>query len=456
MIAADVSSAVAAPSTDAVPMVPDPLVSLANAAASKVTTEPATTPATEAAPATPVETQPATETAATTEPATTIPETGDDGEFDSVAEVGMPMEMASVTRGQEIWANHKFVKALAAPPEIDPSTGLRTGGIGHEPTIDDIREYHQAKLNLDRFIGDLQSPDPTALVENLFQTDAAAASRLAVTLPRFLANCDPVAYEQMATGVAENFVAAIVDHARAMQDPKAREAWKFVANGLKFYLSDGKQQLPSDVLERPAQDPLATREQELAQREQEVNRFHQQQHQQNVQQFHNTLVNVTNNALAAEIAAQIAPVKAAVSEQAFHGIVQGILTEVQEAVKMNPTAWQAIQSEMRLANQSVGNPAAWQASINKIVGRYVQFAKPAILQKRGPVVKGYTKQVVQQAQQAPRPAASTQRPLPGGSPPAASQQAGNQPATAPASRFRQSNAEKIMNEMLSDLGAPVN
>lgn len=429
---------VAAEPATSVPVIPDAAETLAAAAIARAmgteVVEPAVEPAVETAPAE-VPAPAATEADATALPEITL----DDDDFDSMPDPSMPSVFdLNTPRGQRIYAAHKFVKQLAAPPE--------QGGIGHEPTVDDIRQYHAAHLNFERFMGDLGG-DPKILAHNLYETDPNAVIGLATTLPDFIAERNPQAYEVLAKGVGERWINSIVDSARGMQDQKARDAWLYVAEGLKYHLSEGRERLDPNVMNQPAADPLAAREQQLRARETEIDRFNRQQHEQQIGGFHQTLIADTTTALTAEIEKQLAPVKGKLPEAFYQGTIRDILTKVQNAVRGNTTAWNSIQVEMRKAGRVIGNPASEQAQRAAIVNRYVQFARPAISVERAEALKGFKVKVAVSAADAAKaaPAPAAGRPLPGGSPAGTAAKQNSNVTTTPAAGM--SNTESILRQI---------
>lgn len=376
------------------------------------------------------------------------PDDLDDPSLPTVIDITKP-------RGQRIYAAYKAMTSLAAPPD--------QGGIGHVPAPEQVRDYFISHNEMQRLLGDFTDPSPDQFITGLSRTDPGALARLAIALPQFVQHTDPTAYEHLATPVISNAIEALVEHARVAQDQAAKDYWFGIANGLKFYLSDGKAQLDKTVLDKPA-DPLAGERTELERLRSENARRQQQDYSLAAQQFTQALGHDTHTAILSTIEQTLVNVKPRLDAKVYQDLVKSIYSEAQASVVTNPFAQTSINNARRqsLAAGAVMNRDHWGAHVKKITGTYMQFAKPVIAQAARTRLSAYTKGAVAQSQSQQSTAAAKPIPRPAiapGAPAGASQRAGqsqtsnfrppnsNQPGTKTGSgdqRYSQTNAESTL------------
>lgn len=312
------------------------------------------------------------------------PDDLDDPTLPTILDISKP-------RGQRIYAAYKAMRQLADAPD--------QGGIGHVPTPDEIRSYFDSHIEIQRLINDFVDPNPDNFVQNLARTDSNALTRLAVALPRYVQQNNVQAYEHLATPIISNAIDAIINHSRTSDNEDFKQYWFGIANGLKYYLTDGKEQLDPKVLTQPI-DTHAGERSELEQLRAERSQRQAQEFRSAAQEFRQTLSNDTHQSLVQTIEHTLANVKPKLSAKVYQDLVSSIYNEAKNSIITNRYAQAAIGNAQRNAGSAIGNRDHWQAHIQKITGTYMQFAKPAIAAAAKARMAEYTKTAVAAAQSA--------------------------------------------------------
>jgi hypothetical protein len=303
-------------------------------------------------------------------------------------------------RGQRIYAAYKAMSQLASPPE--------QGGIGHVPTPEQVSKYFTAHLEIHRLLNDYSDPNPQVFISGLEKTDPAALDRLAVALPQHIQRANPQAYEQLAVPVLENAIGALIDHARVAGNQADKDHWFNVANSLKFYLSDGKEQLDRTVLDKPIDQDSGIRSDYERLKSAESQR-QAQDYRQAAQEFTQTLGKDTHTALLASIEGALVNVKPSIPAKVYSDLVNSVFNEVKNSVITDRLAQTSISNAKRNAQLAgaIQNRGHWDAHVKSITGTYMQFAQPRIAAAARARMAAYTKTAVAQSQ-AQQPVVSQQ------------------------------------------------
>ncbi len=181
-------------------------------------------------------------------------------------------------RGRRMVQALKTQQALEAPPE--------DGGIGHVPTIEQIRDYHQAHVDLQTMVHEFEA-NPLSWTLNFFGKDIgsgqprAGAAEVLGNLPAVLAQHAPEMLGALVNPILSRYNTRLLNdlYQRAVSVPEGqgldartgiddRTRSMDVARILEFYLTG--QTRPAPAATGPAAaDPLAPERQRL-QREQEA------------------------------------------------------------------------------------------------------------------------------------------------------------------------------------------
>ncbi|HXC05797.1 MAG TPA: hypothetical protein VNZ86_13640 [Bacteroidia bacterium] len=277
-------------------------------------------------------------------------------------------------RGREIYQNHKIITELAKP--------IEQGGIGHVPTVAQMRDYHAAYR--DRVVMDhhLNSGDPkgaqTFIQFAMGQNRGQAAEILAANIAPTLASSNPDAYVAASMPFMTNYETALWDRWKTTPaGPDKEDLWRtaqMVHRDLTGnWMSEGDLGVAPQGGNQP--DPLAGERQQLEEQRQQI----QQERQQNVtafnQRWDNGIATSTTNSLLSEVDKALAPLKSMHSKapRMYEAARKDYYDSIVRAVQSNKHAWDMFQVKISQARR-LGTPQAAQ----QVVGEYMQMAIPAI------------------------------------------------------------------------------
>jgi len=160
-------------------------------------------------------------------------------------------------RLQQAWDAYKFAVQLAKSPE--------EGGIGHEPTIEDIRQYHDDHVTITEMITDFET-NPAKFMTGMTRVNPLAMAQMVESIPDIIDNVASAApeiqaaYSKLSNKIANNLVEDLLDKARAYAEsnPEAKKWYFLTARNLKYFLSDGTVKLDDGAMKASAPvDPFA-------------------------------------------------------------------------------------------------------------------------------------------------------------------------------------------------------
>lgn len=327
------------------------------------------------------------------------PELADQEEIDPYADLDESGDQTAIEaflktpRGREVYANHKLVEQLAKP--------TTQGGIGHVPSVQQVKQYFKAHRDAVAMGTDFTSGDP-ARVANFFAhwfgadqngqfrpSSMAALQHLEPTLARI----GPEAYERVAAPVLERYQKALVADWRAEnKDPELKRALLVAAHVLHNRLNDewleaGKEDaawgggatMPTTASPgRPGRAELDAEWQQLNQAKQASQRQLQNQWDAKLDQSETAT-------LSSEIDKALKPLADMRSKtpEMYEALKERMAKQIRTAVQADPELWNLYQAKVELARRT-GNPAA----IEGVMKEYLGLAGPVIREKRGPFLKG--------------------------------------------------------------------
>lgn len=359
--------------------------------------------------------EPAETTTAPPESEPPAPETGEQAEVPADAAAATPepenpyeqnpdedfapqtlKEILTTPDGRRMYANHKLVKELAKPFE--------QGGIGHVPTIEEVRNYAGAYRDQVMMDHDLSSGNPQQaerLIAHLFspqrgegaQVVAAQIGRTLAKLANELQSSNPAqaqAYQQAYVAAANPFLEtynnALWDRwtempggAPGSEAQRHKEALGYAAQVLEFDLT-GKYRDPTgkpagQAQANPQDDPLAAERANIQAREQRLTQYEQRTQQVEAQRISQGINARIDNELTVELDKALAPLKALYEktpkryERDRRDFNQAVVKEIPK----NQHAWDILQTHYADAVRS-RNPEA----IDALVKEYVKLAVPHI------------------------------------------------------------------------------
>lgn len=280
-----------------------------------------------------------------------------------------PAELAT-TKGKEIWADHKFVRALEAP--------IEQGGLGYRPTLDQITAMAKDSQALNNLTLDLQSPEKTAnisAINHLLRIAPDAFLDLARNLP-------PAMKDAARQRIVGDEVQALLEVARKFPETdetnkKYRQYWFQVANGLHYSLTGG-QSLDPKVLYQTPTPPISEAER-LQQREQELTNREQAIKRQRFDDWRGAILTRRDKSIRDMVELVVKPVKASPAVKAL--AVDAIVARTLEQLRNQTGLMDQVTMRLRRAETSVDNPDALTGFADQIVDLYIRGASPIIRQQ---------------------------------------------------------------------------
>lgn len=325
---------------------------------------------------------------AATIPPTVTPTTPTQDEVANLARVlsegGLPKEVETAflktNRGKSMLALFKAERVLRDLPQTDPVTGENTGGIGFMPTPDQIKEYHRAHSDIQAMENEFHM-NPSSFLNNWFAPDSQGQfregteqvlSQIPAVIDQIYARSEQTgdqALKQRAIGMyasvfnpmARSYIDGLYQKALAI--PETTDDQKQYKNGLLNAARQiewdlfGKYKPDGELTPGPAPDPLAAREQAIAEREQRLLAWQQKgmtEHQKATEQ---QIFGTIDSNLTRDIEKALATVKDALPPRAYRAAVSDFKREVQEAARRDQAGFRAFNFSLSRARSSRGADA---------------------------------------------------------------------------------------------------
>lgn len=280
-------------------------------------------------------------------------------------------------RGKEIYQSHKAMREFAKP--------LEQGGIGHVPSVEQVRDYYGAYRDRVMMDHDLTSGDvkgAAQFINHLFGPQAdgklrpnidVAAAQIAPTL----ANSSPEAYAMAAEPFINNYNTRLWDRFNEAKDPALKNALYYAAQLVQKDLT-GKYRSEAELgTQQPqqVQDPLATERAQLAAERQQIANARQQDAQAYTQQWERSVNSQIHEALNAEMDLGLAPVKAMFkdSPEAYEALKDRFRNIVRQGVPSDSYKYDLFQTDYQGARS-----AGTRDRADNLVQHYMQMAKREI------------------------------------------------------------------------------
>lgn len=293
----------------------------------------------------------------------------------------------------QVYPSHKFVQALKQP--------IEKGGIGHQPSVEDVRLYYDSYADRVSMESDFSSDDPNSaaqFVNRWFGADQTGSFRdnylkVASVLPAALARANPQAYKAMSVPVLSGYREGLWQRAEYEQNPEIRSALLAAAQILEHDITGKYRPLDDNGKAiQPTPDPERVR---LEADRRAFNEEKSQATQQRVQQWQNSLASRIHSQIGDKIDEALAPLKS-VHDKApriYNSAKSDFLTEVQNAVKKD-AQWSVYEA---MVNQASRTQTA--ESADAVQGFYLEMASRAISNLRRNFLKEAGVAVVRQSEQ---------------------------------------------------------
>ncbi len=256
-------------------------------------------------------------------------------------------------RGRQIYQSHKTLREFQKPVE--------QGGIGHVPTVEQVRDYYGSYRDRVLMDHDLASSNPQQaerMLQFLFDPQRGAgpqtvASQLAPTL----AKLNPETYAAAAQPFITNYAGALYQRyqeARESGDEKLRSALWYAANIANYDMTgEWLKDAPPSVNGTGGQpDPLAERKAALDAQEAEIQQQRQQQSQQQEQQWRQNVTAKIGTAVMSEIDKALAPLKKSAAPRIYEALRREFHDKVVgQAPTMDRHAWDLYNVKVQQARR---------------------------------------------------------------------------------------------------------
>lgn len=281
----------------------------------------------------------------------------------------------ATSRGKQIWADHKLLRALEAPPE--------EGGIGYRPTLEQIRGMAEDAKAHNTLILDLQSQTPTHNIHAinwLLRTAPKAFLDLAANLP-------PDMLKLAREKVLADEIQGLLEIARRYPDAddtrKHRTYWFQVANGLHYAMTGGQALDPQVLLQAPK--PPESEAERLARRERAVAEREQAQARTKFEAWKAQAKTRREGAIRELVERVVQPVKA--SQEVKSLAVDAIVARTLDKLMGQTSLMDQVTILIRRAEASLDNDDALQGFGNQLTDLYVRGSQPIIRQEVAATLK---------------------------------------------------------------------
>jgi hypothetical protein len=271
-------------------------------------------------------------------------------------------------RGRQIYASHKTLREYQKP--------LEQGGIGHVPTVEQLRNYYSTYRDRVMMDNDLTSANPQQaerLLSYLFNPERGpGAQTVASQLASTLAKLNPETYATAAQPFITNYAGALHDRykeARDSGDEKLRNALWFAANVAHYDMTGEwlKEGAPAQNGQQP--DPLAEERQRLAQERSEIERMRSETYQRQDQGWRQQTSAKIGAAVMGEIDKALGPLKATSAPMIYQALKQTFHDKVLAGAQRDSHAWDLYQVKVQQARSdpSVDLPAEYLRLITPVI-----------------------------------------------------------------------------------------
>ncbi len=283
-------------------------------------------------------------------------------------------------RGRQIYQSFKAMREFAKP--------IDQGGIGHAPTVEQLRDYYSTYTDRVMMDHDLSSQNPQQadrLVNFLFDPKRGPGTNVvAQQIAPSLAKLSPETYAAAAQPFIQNYAGALYERyqqAKESGDDKLRGALWFAANIANYdmtgkWLNEAPPNGNGNGNGQPANgqaDPLSARQAELDRRQAELDQQAQQVYQRQNAEWQSTVNRQIGSAVTSEIDKALAPLKASSTERNYKMYARDFHELVTKSANRDP---QAYKLYMVKVDQARRDP-----NVN-LAAEYVKLIQPVIKAER--------------------------------------------------------------------------
>jgi len=294
------------------------------------------------------------------------------------------------SRGKQIWDGYTFVKSLAEAPKEDGS-----GGIGHIPTVDDIKSYHSDHITLGLLIDDFES-NPAAMIAGLSSVNPEATVQMIEGLPQILDQLSQTnpqiakAYDGLYAKVVDDLVNGILAQYRNAEDADTKRWYFATARNIKYFVTNGQKQLTeAEAMGRkPEADPYAE-ERARIEADKKALRDQATAREQNIWKgFRGATFKELDKVMTSacnwpeELKAQLG--------KAAEPTLREAENRIYEAVKSSPSAQQEISLLFKRAQRAIATGGNLETYKAQIIKTYMKYAAPVAARVRAETLKDFS------------------------------------------------------------------
>lgn len=291
--------------------------------------------------------------------------------------------------GKRMYQGYKFTKELSKP--------TTDGGIGHLPSVQDVKTYFAAHRGQTAMWQDYTSGDPARIGKFLGhwfgpdqqtgQMRPASVAALEHLEPMLASN--PEAYGLIASPVMSRYGTTLIDKWQSATEPKLKDALYQAAQIVHHDLTG--EWLPETAFKANGQStqngqPVVNPDRQALDAEwQRLNAAKQQAVRETQGQWNAKLEHSEKATISSELDKALKPIleMKIKTPELYESLKDRMSAQVNAALRVDPEVWGLYQAKVEAARRT-GNPAA----IEKVIESFVALAIPVIRAKRGPFLKG--------------------------------------------------------------------
>lgn len=277
-------------------------------------------------------------------------------------------------RGRLIYQSHKTLREFQKP--------LEQGGIGHVPSVEQIRDYYGSYRDRVIMDHDLASGNPQQaerMLNFLFDPQRGAGTNLVASqLAPTLAKLNPETYAAAAQPFITNYAGALYERyqqARDSGDEKLRSALWYAANVANYDMTGEwlKDQPPAMNAGGQQADPLAEQRAALAAERAEIDRARQEQAQQQANSWRESVTANIGKAVYGEIDKALIPLKSSASPRIYEALRKEFHDNIVAKAANDRHAWDLYNVKVAQARRDPNIDLA---------AEYVRLVSPVIKAER--------------------------------------------------------------------------
>ncbi len=287
-------------------------------------------------------------------------------------------------RGRQIYQSHKTLREFQKP--------LEQGGIGHVPSVEQIRDYYGSYRDRVIMDHDLQSQNPQQaerMLSFVFDPQRGPGSQfVASQLAPTLAKLNPETYAAAAQPFITNYAGALYQRyqeARDSGDEKLRSALWYAANVANYDMTgEWLTDKPPAMNGNGQPDPLAERKAQLDQQAAELNQREQQEAQRQENNWRQAVTAKIGTAVYSEIDKALAPLKKSAAPRIYEALRREFHDKIIGQAQTDRHAWDLYNVKVQQARRDPSIDLA--AEYTRLITPVIRNDRKKFLEEAGVTV----------------------------------------------------------------------